>query len=115
VVAGAWSAIVLRMRGHPRWLLLGLAAGLIGLILTGASLLSLVILGAANRDTGATASLFFGFLLYGWLLASGIAAAIIPAPDPPRARPPYWSIAAFLLLPITLIAGCEAGTAVLPN
>ena len=109
IVAAAWAAIILRMRGHPRWLQLGGASGLVGLVLLGGGLLPVVVLGAGTRDTAATASLFFGFLLYGWLLASPIAAAMIPAPDPPRPAPPFWSIAAIMLVPLTLIAGCEAG------
>jgi hypothetical protein len=115
VVAGGWAAIILRMRGHPRWLQLGIASCLIGLALTAGSLLSLIVFGPAGRDEGATASLFFGFLLYAWLLASAIVAAMIGAPDPARQGPPLWSIAAILLLPVTLIAGCEAGAGLLPS
>src|SRR5438128_5605964 len=72
VVAGGWAATILRMRGHPRWLRLGIASGLVGVALVGASFLSLVVAGPAHREVGSTASLFFGFLLYGWLLASAI-------------------------------------------
>jgi hypothetical protein len=115
IVAGGWAAIILRMRGHPRWLQLGVGSGLIGLALVAGSLLSLIVFGPNGRDAGSTASLFFGFLLYGWLLASAITAAMIPAPDPARPGPPFWSMAAILLLPVTLIAGCEAGAAVLPG
>lgn len=115
VVAGGWAAIILRMRGHPRWLRLGVGSGLIALVLVAGSLLSLVVFGPGGRDAGSTASLFFGFLLYGWLVASAITAAMIPAPDPDRAGPPFWSVAAILLLPITLIGGCQAGAAVLPS
>jgi len=114
VVAGGWAAIILRMRGHQHWLQLGIGSVLIGLALTAGSLLSLIAFGPAGRDAGATASLFFGFLLYGWLVASAIVAAMIPAPDPQRRGPPLWSIAAILLLPVTLIAGCEAGAGLLP-
>ena len=114
VVAGGWAAIILRMRGHPRWLQLGIGSGLIGLGLTAGSLLSLIAFGPRARDAGATASLFFGFLLYGWLLASAIVAATIPAPDPERRGPPFWSIGAILVLPVTLIAGCSVGAGLLP-
>src|ERR1700716_2006653 len=114
VVAGGWAAIILRMRGHPRWLQLGIGSALVGLALTAGSLLSLVAFGPRARDAGATASLFFGFLLYGWLLASAIVAATIPAPDPERRGPPFWSMAAIVLLPVTLIAGCSVGAGLLP-
>ncbi|HEY9286920.1 MAG TPA: hypothetical protein VIT43_02745 [Candidatus Dormibacteraeota bacterium] len=114
IVSAAWAAIILRLRCHPRWLELGLGSGLIGLLLLLGSFLSLVLFGARNRDLGATGSLFFGFLLYGWILGSGITAGLVPAPDPPRAQPPWWSIAAMLLMPVTLIAGCEAGAGILP-
>jgi hypothetical protein len=115
IVAGGWAAIILRMRGHPRWLQLGIASALVGVGLVGASLLSLIVFGSAHRDAGATASLFFGFLLYGWLIASAVIAALIPAPDPDRHGPPLWSIAAIALLPVTLIASCEAGAGLLPT
>ena len=115
IVAGGWAAVILRMRGHPRWVPLGIGSALVGLALVAASLLSLAAFGPGGRDAGAAASLFFGFVLYGWLLGSAVVAALIPAPDPDRRGPPFWSIAAIALLPITLIAGCEAGTGVLPH
>jgi len=115
VVAGGWAAIILRMRGHPRWLRLGIGSGLIGLAPTAGSLLSLIAFGPGARDAGATASLFFGFLLYGWLLASAIMAAMIPAPDPERRGPPFWSITAILVLPVTLVGGCSVGSGLLPS
>lgn len=114
-VAAVWAAIILRMRGHPRWIQLGLGSGLIGLALLGCSFLSLVVFGARGRDAGATASLFFGFLLYGWLLGSIVTSAMLPAPDPPRLSIPWWSIVALILAPVTLIAGCEAGASLLPT
>src|SRR5437870_394135 len=61
LVAAGWMAIILRMRGHPRWLQLGIGSGLVGLALVAASLLSLIVFGPRGRDAGATASLFFGF------------------------------------------------------
>ena len=107
IVAAAWTAIILRMRGHPRWLQLGFGSGLVALALVAGSILSLVAFGPSHRDAGATGALLFGFLLYGWLLASSIVSVLIPAPDPARAGVPVWAIAAILLLPLTLIGGCE--------
>jgi hypothetical protein len=114
VVAGGWAAIILRMRGHPRWLSLGTLGGAVGVGFVGASLLSLIVFGPAHREIGSTAALFFGFLLYGWILVAAIIGGLIPAPDPDRHGPPFWSIAAIALLPVTLIAGCEAGVGLLP-
>src|SRR2546422_3791622 len=115
IVAAGWTAIILRMRGHPRWLQLGVASGLVALALVVGSVLSLVAFGPGPRDACATGALLFGFLLYGWLLACSIVAVLIRAPDPARKDIPIWSIAAIVLLPATLIAGCEAGTTVLPT
>src|SRR5579871_1474955 len=67
IVSAVWAGIILRLRGHSRWLELGLASGAVGLVLLLASFLSLVLFGAGNRDAGASGSLFFGFLLYGWI------------------------------------------------
>ena len=115
LVAAGWTAIILRMRGHPRWRELGAGSGLIALALVACSLLSVIVFGPQRRDAGATGSLLFGFLLYGWLVGTSIVAVMIKAPDPPRAGPPIWSVAAFILFPITLIAGCEAGGLVVPT
>ena len=115
LVAGGWSAIVLRMRDHPRWLQLGVGSGLVGLVLVACSFLSLILFGPARRDAGATGSIFFGFLVYGWLLGGPIVAAIIPAPDPPRSEMPWWSIIAALVLPLGLVAGCSATTSMSPG
>lgn len=112
VVAGAWSAIVLRMRDHPRWLQLGALSGVFGLGLVAASFLSLILFGPAARDLGATAAILFGFLLYGWLLGGPVVASLVDAPDSPRRSPPIWSILGMLLLPLSLIAGCSAASAV---
>src|SRR2546430_12285829 len=54
VVAGGWTAIILRMRGHRRWLPLGIASGLVGLALTAGGLLPLIVFRPARRGAGAT-------------------------------------------------------------
>src|SRR5438132_7400823 len=107
IVAAGWTAIILRMRGHPRWLQFALASGVIAVILVVGAVLSLVAFGPRHRDAGATGALLFGFLLYGWLLACSIVAVLIPAPDPARKDIPMWSIAALVLPPDNLIPVCE--------
>src|SRR5438093_10829821 len=54
VVTGGWTAIILRMRGHPRWLQLVFASGLIALVLVVGSVVSLIAFGSPHRDAGAT-------------------------------------------------------------
>src|ERR1700687_5057672 len=77
LVAGGWAGIILRMRDHPRWLLLGIGSGLIGLALVAASLLSIILFGPRGRDAGTAASLFFGIVLYGWVRGGAHVAALI--------------------------------------
>src|SRR5919204_1128475 len=62
VVAAGWAAIILRLRGHPRWLPWGMASGLVGLFFVACSLLSLALFGAGQRDAGAPGPVFFGLL-----------------------------------------------------
>ncbi len=62
------------MHGHLRWWLLGIGSAFIGPVRVAASLLFPVVFGRQGRDAGGAASLFFGFMLYGWLLASAITA-----------------------------------------
>src|SRR5438445_10815867 len=50
ILAGAWVALVLRYRGFPRWKLLGLAAGLVGVGFLLISVLVLVAFHSAARD-----------------------------------------------------------------
>src|SRR2546428_225919 len=107
IVAAGWTAIILRMRGHPRWLQFGLAGGMIAVVLVAGAVLSLVAFGPRRRDAGATGALLFGFLLYGWLLACAILAGLVPAPHPPPQDLPVCSIAPIFLRPATLIAGFE--------
>ncbi|HEY8738093.1 MAG TPA: hypothetical protein VIO62_13750 [Candidatus Dormibacteraeota bacterium] len=115
LVAGGWAAIILRLRGHADWLRLGSAAGGIGIVLVIASLLSLVVLGAASGGVGPKASIFFELLGFLWVLASPVIALLLPRSPAAARRPIRWSIGAAVLLPIALIAGCQAGTGFLPS
>lgn len=114
LVAGGWAAIILRLRGHQSWLRLGCIAGGIGILLVVASLLSLVVLGGSGR-VGPTASVLFEILGFLWVVASPVVALLLPRSATAARRPIRWSIGAAVLLPIALIAGCQAGTGFLPN
>src|SRR3989441_13338391 len=54
IVAAGWTAIILRMRGHPRWLQFGLAGGLIAGVLVAGAVLSLGGLRPRRRGGGPT-------------------------------------------------------------
>src|SRR5438046_4011504 len=65
IVAAGWTAIILRMRDHPRWLQFGLASGLIAVVLVAGAMISLVAFASRRRDAGGTGALRFGLLVSG--------------------------------------------------
>ena len=79
ILAGAWVALVLRYRGFPRWKLLGLAAGLVGVGFLLISVLVLVAFNSAAMDVSSAMTLF----IVGWMVVAPIVAVFIPA----RSRP----------------------------
>src|SRR2546430_14308098 len=115
IVAAGWTAIILRMRGHPRWLQFGVASGLIALVLVAGAVLSLVAFGPRRRGAGATGALLFGFLLYGWLLACSIVAGLVPAPAPGPQGISLWALAALGPPPPPPIPRWQARNPVVPR
>jgi hypothetical protein len=76
VLAGFWTALVLRYRGFARWLELGFAAGLVG---TGFLLISVIVLVLFNSAAMDVSSAMTFFIL-AWLVAAPVLAALIPGP-----------------------------------
>ena len=76
VLAGFWTALVLRYRGFARWLELGFAAGLVG---TGFLLISVIVLVLFNSAAMDVSSAMTFFIL-AWLVVAPVLAALIPGP-----------------------------------
>src|SRR5262249_52121772 len=74
LLAGGWTAIVLRARSHPSWLNLGLGAGVVALVvaLAGAAALTLFGTGAGGAVGG---GLLVAVAL--WTFAAPILAAVV--------------------------------------
>ena len=66
ILAGAWTALVFRYRGFVRWLLLGLATGLVG---TGLLLISVLVLVLFNSDGMGVSNAMTVFIL-GWMVVA---------------------------------------------
>jgi len=77
VLAGGWTALASRYRGFPRWLVLGLAAGVIGIGFVVASVLVLVFFGS---DAAAGFSNAVSLLTLGWMIVAPWLARFVRAP-----------------------------------
>lgn len=77
ILAGAWTALVLRYRGARRWLVLGVAAGLVGIGFVLLGVLVLVLFGSA---AGAAWSNFLTLLTLGWMVVAPWLARFVRAP-----------------------------------
>jgi hypothetical protein len=77
ILAGAWTALAFRNRGFERWLVFGLAAGLIGTGFLLLSVLALVLFGSA---TAAASSNALTLLTFGWMVVAPWLARFVRAP-----------------------------------
>lgn len=75
ILAGAWTALVFRYRGFARWLVLGLAAGLVG---TGFLLISVLVLVLFNSDGMGVSNAMTVFIL-GWMVVAPLLALFVRA------------------------------------
>jgi hypothetical protein len=114
LIAGGWTAIILRLRGHPQWMRLGVAAAGLGILFVLLSLLSLIVFGGSGA-IGVGGSLLFEIAGFLWLLASPLIALLMRVSGGSARRPIRWSVAAAVLLPIALLAGCQAGASAIPS
>ena len=78
ILAGGWTALASRYRGYPRWMILGLAAFLVGSGFVVASVLVLVFFGS---DAGAASSNALTLLVLGWMIVAPWLARFVRAPD----------------------------------
>jgi hypothetical protein len=77
ILAASWTALVLRYRGFTRWLVFGLAAGLIGIGFVLLGVLALVLFGSA---TGEALSSALTLLPLGWMMVAPLLAGFVRAP-----------------------------------
>ena len=113
LIAGGWAGIILRIRGYREWLRLGIGAAGIGILFVLLSLLALIVLGGTSL--GQRVTVLFELLSFLWLLAGPMIALLLPGNPGAGRRPMRWSVGAAVLLPIALLAGCQAGASVLPS
>jgi hypothetical protein len=77
ILAGGWTALVLRYRGAARWLVLGVAAGLVGIGFVLLGVLVLVLFGSA---AGGALSNALTLLTLGWMVVAPLLARFVHAP-----------------------------------
>jgi hypothetical protein len=77
ILAGGWTALVLRYRGSGRWLVFGLAAGLVGIGFVLLSALVLILFGSA---TAAGLSNALSLLTLGWMVVAPWLARFVRVP-----------------------------------
>lgn len=107
VLAGAWSALVLHARGAERWVVLSIAAALVGLVLIG---IGLLVLGVAGRTfAGQVAANWLFLSVLGWMLAAPLVAALapvkrLPPPNATRAMHAVTGVLATLCMLASFVA-----------
>jgi hypothetical protein len=110
ILAGTWTALVLRYRGFSRWLVLGMAAGLVG---TGFLLISVLVLVLFNSD-GMGASNAMTVFILGWMVVAPLLALFVRAPaEQVRRGQLVGHVMAGVLFAITLAAVFTASGLVL--
>jgi hypothetical protein len=98
VLAGGWTALALHAGTHPRWLPLGVGAGLIAVVLGASQVLFLALLGA-----GAGVLVLLGMVAaVVWMVAAPLI-AVVRAPG--RREGAAWHLAAAVVLTLGLLLG----------
>lgn len=77
ILAGGWTALVLRDRGSARWLVFGIAAGLVGI---GFVLLGVLVLVLFGSSAGGALSNALTLLTLGWMVVAPWLARYVPVP-----------------------------------
>lgn len=105
LVTAAWTALVMRWLGHPRALVLGVAAGAIDL--------AVVLLAGVVADLYVPALrpaiAVLWILAFALPVALPVAAAVWLRPRDAAQTDPGWTAAAMILSPVSLLAGSALG------
>jgi hypothetical protein len=101
VLAGGWTALALLALDRPRWLALGIGAGLISVVLGFAQILLFALFGAA---AGASVLVTMGLAVL-WMVCAPVAVMAMGRDQQVR---PTWHLLAAVLLTITVLAGLVA-------
>jgi hypothetical protein len=110
VLAAGWTAIACHFRALPNWVTLGLGAGLVGVALVAASLVTLAIGGSVGTAISAVLSLLAGV----WMFVAPLLAGFLPAPGKGRSDGLGVHLLAALVLVIAVVAGFYVTQRVLP-
>jgi len=102
ILAGAWTALAFRNRGFARWLVFGLAAGVVGVGFVLLSALVLILFGSA---TAAAWSNALSLLTLGWMVVAPWLARFVRVPaDQVRRGQLGGHVMAGVLFAISLVA-----------
>jgi hypothetical protein len=110
VLAGGWTALVLRYRSVPHWQILGATSGFAGAGLGLAGVLVLVVFGSAAQR--ASDWLFVGSI--GWMMLAPLFAMLVPAADHRDGRELRVHLAAAVTILLALVVGFMASGVLLP-
>lgn len=106
VLAGGWTALALHAGRSPRWLSLGILAGLVAAVLGASQVLFLALLGA---DAGVLVLVSLAAAVV-WMVGAPLV-AVVRARD--RAERSVWHLAAAVVLTLALLAGLVVAIPVL--
>jgi len=106
VLAAGWTMLILQGRSNPRWVLLGVAAGLLELAILAVGVVALVVGGS---EVGASASAIAQPLQLLVMVGAPVVVALLPRPVSLRRRMTLWHFFAAAILPLAVVAGLVIG------
>jgi hypothetical protein len=110
LVAAGWTILVARFRALRRWLALGLAGGLVGVVLVALAILSI---GLGGQAAVVVSSVIGGLVLL-WVFLAPLATALLPNPEPGPRTGLAAHLAAAISLPVTMTVAFLGSAALLP-
>jgi hypothetical protein len=111
LVAAGWAGVVAHLRSLPNWPVYGFLAGLVGVGLSAASLLSVVAGGSGGTAVAAVATLLVPL----WTLAAPLVVSMLPSRGGARERGGAGAhVLAAIALPVAMVAGFVLAQLVVP-